>query len=342
MQVYFKGWYKDQTRSIRRTPRQAERNSPRVTEKGGAQRNMTTPAEMVWEPPAPLSTHDVAMHDGAVVTLRRHGNPNGPRLVLSHGNGLAIDLYYPFWSLLAHEFDLVVFDLRNHGWNATGGLAAHTIPTFVRDFERTIKAIERHYGRKPQVGVFHSLSALVALLSPGTCSRFEAIVLFDPPLCRPGPTYDLSEAAAVRNAALTRRRAKSFRSLQDLAEALPYLAAFQRVVPGFSDLMARTTLRKGAGQSRYRPRCPPEHEARIMESVNAFAVAVDPASVRCPVKVIGADPSLPYPIWPTFNFAELLDMDYEFVPGTTHFLQVEKPEECVARLRAFMGAIVGG
>ena len=303
---------------------------------------MTTPAEVVWDLPAPLSTHNVVMHDGSVVTLRCHGNPNGPRLVLSHGNGLAIDLYYPFWSLLMDEFDLVVYDLRGHGWNTAGNLSEHTIPTFVRDFERTVEAIERRYGKKPQVGVFHSLSALVALLSPNNGRGFEAFVLFDPPLCRPGPTYDISEAAAVRNAAHTRRRAMSFGSLQELAEVLPYLQAFQRVVPGFFDLMARTTLRKADGQSGYQLRCPPEHEARIMECVNMFSVAVDPASVRCPVKVIGADPSLPYPFWPTFNFAELLNMDYEFVPGTTHFLQMEKPEECAARLRAFVAPIVDG
>ena len=303
---------------------------------------MTTPGEVVWDLPAPLSTHDVAMHDGSVATLRRHGNPNGPRLVLSHGSGLAIDLYYPFWSLLAGEFDLVVYDLRNHGWNATGSLAEHTISNLVRDFKHTIEAIERRYGKKPQAGVFHSLAALVALLTPGAAGAFDALALFDPPLCRPGPTYDVSEEAAVRNAALIRRRATSFGSLRDFAEMLPYFAAFQRVVPGFFDLMARTTLRKGDGESAYTLRCPPEHEARIMESVNVFGVSVDPASVRRPVKVIGADPSLPYPFWPTFDFAELLGMDYEFVPGTTHFLQMEKPEECVARLRAFIDPIVGG
>ena len=71
---------------------------------------MTSPSEVVWELPEPLSTHDVTMHDGAVVTLRRHGNPSGPRIVMSHGNGLAIDLYYPFWSLLVEDFDLVVYN----------------------------------------------------------------------------------------------------------------------------------------------------------------------------------------------------------------------------------------
>ena len=37
--------------------------------------------------------------------FRRHGNPVGARLVLSHANGLAADAYYPFWSLLCDRFD---------------------------------------------------------------------------------------------------------------------------------------------------------------------------------------------------------------------------------------------
>ena len=60
------------------------------------------------------------MDDGNSIILRRHGNPAGPMLVLCHGNGLAIDLYYPFWSLLTEEFDVIVHDLRNHGWNTVG------------------------------------------------------------------------------------------------------------------------------------------------------------------------------------------------------------------------------
>lgn len=50
---------------------------------------MTTPSEVVWRLSSPLSTHDVTIHNSAVSTLRRRGNPDGPRLMLSHGNGLA-------------------------------------------------------------------------------------------------------------------------------------------------------------------------------------------------------------------------------------------------------------
>ena len=78
---------------------------------------MTIDSDILWEVPEPLSVHEVVVDDETVIYLRRHGNPDGPRLVLSHSNGLAVDLYYPFWSLLAQDYDLVIYDLRNHGWN---------------------------------------------------------------------------------------------------------------------------------------------------------------------------------------------------------------------------------
>ena len=107
---------------------------------------MTAETATAWKIPEPHSARDVAVDDGTVITLRRHGNPAGPRLVLCHGNGLAIDLYYPFWSLLTDEFDLVVYDLRNHGWNSVGNLREHNIPTLVRDHERILEAIDGHFG----------------------------------------------------------------------------------------------------------------------------------------------------------------------------------------------------
>ena len=48
-----------------------------------------TISEKVREIPEPLSVHEIRMDDGAVITLRRHGNPAGPRLVMSHAYGLA-------------------------------------------------------------------------------------------------------------------------------------------------------------------------------------------------------------------------------------------------------------
>ncbi len=293
-----------------------------------------------WKVPEPLSTHDVRVDDDTVITLRRHGNPAGPRLVLCHGNGLAIDLYYPFWSLLTDEFDLVVYDLRNHGWNSSGSLREQNIPTLIRDHDRLVDAIDRRYGKKPKIGVFHSVSALITLLSPTLGSGFSARVLFDPPLCKPDDGYAEFERASTRVAAMTRRRTDRFETREALAGFLPYLPAFQRVVPGVCDLVARTTLRESEDGDGYVLRCPPECEAQLVDYARAFAVLVDFETLLCPTKVIGADPTLPYSYLPTMNLSNILTVDYDFVPEATHLLQLEQPEECVAAMREFIDPIV--
>ncbi len=108
----------------------------------------------VWEVPRADSVLEVRLDADTGTILRRHGNPKGPRLILSHGNGLAIDLYYPFWSLLADDFELFVYDLRNHGWNPVGPRSTHSLPTLVRDHDLILETIDRHFGRKPKIGVF--------------------------------------------------------------------------------------------------------------------------------------------------------------------------------------------
>src|SRR5271167_4224222 len=98
------------------------------------------------------------MNDGAIIRLRRHGNPAGPRLALSHGNGLAIDGYYSFWRLLLERYDLILFDFRNYGQNPRHNFAQHNWPRFVRDLEQIYSAIQERFGARRTVGVFHSLS----------------------------------------------------------------------------------------------------------------------------------------------------------------------------------------
>ena len=144
-------------------------------------------SEVQWAIRAPLATAAAVMDDGTRIVVRRHGNPAGTRIVLSHANGFAADAYYPFWSLLTDRFDVVVYDFRNHGWNAVGELEAHAIPTFVRDMTVVAQTIERAFGEKPAVGVFHSLSGQTAAIE--ACSgagSFAALVLFDPFICPQG------------------------------------------------------------------------------------------------------------------------------------------------------------
>ncbi len=299
--------------------------------------NLAETFEAVWQIPEPLSTHSVRVDGDAVIVLRRHGNPAGPRLVLSHGNGLAIDLYYPFWSLLVDDFDLVVYDLRNHGWNDIGALENHSVQAFTRDHDRISEAIAKLYGEKPTVGVFHSISALAALHLPSRGSRYSALALFTPPMCNPGSGYREFELLCRRTADMLRVRAPWFQAREELSDLHTYLPYFQRAVPGVYELVARTTLREAEAGQGYELRCPREYEAKIWDEASGPAVSVDFDSLRCPTKIIGSDPALD-PDRPPFDYGDAgaAGVEHELLPDTTHFLQLEKPQECAAVMLDFL------
>ena len=298
-------------------------------------------SEVQWAVPAPLAAAEAVMDDGTKIVVRRHGNPAGTRIVLSHANGFAADAYYPFWSLLTGRFDVVVYDFRNHGWNAVGELEAHAIPTFVRDMTVVARTIERAFGEKPAVGVFHSLSGQTAAIE--ACSgagSFAALVLFDPFICpqgcHPGHKERLRTTMARMVEGALRRRS-SFDSEGAFVERLRGTPAFERLRPGVAELLAQTTLRTADRESGFVLRCPREYEARVSEQGYPYAATVDVDAIACPVKVVGSDPVAPHSFLPTVAMNEITALNYDFIPETTHFLQLEEPEQCVAAMLEFIG-----
>ena len=292
-----------------------------------------------WQVPEPLATAEARMADGSRIVLRRHGNRSGPRLVVSHCNGFAADAYYPFWSLLTDRFDVVLFDLRNHGWNPVGDAEAHSVATFIADHGHIAEAIDRHFGARPKIGVFHSVSAQSALIGATRSSAYSALVLFDPVVCPPGcrPEDVRKVETMLRHlgeAALRRR--ERFASREEFMDRVLRAPAFQLLCPGAPALVARTTLRQASNGDGYELRCPREYEAAISLEGPRWARAADLSRVSCPVKIIGSDPTVPFSFLPTVDLREILALDYDFVPDTTHLLQLEQPAECVAAMLPFV------
>ena len=91
-----------------------------------------------------------------------------------------------------------------------------------------------------------------------------------------------------------------------------------------------------AEREGYELRCPPEYEAQIIDYARVFCLAVDFEAMECPLKVIGADPTLPFSYLPTLDLSDVAIVNYDFLPDATHFLQLEKPAECVAALKEFL------
>ena len=291
-----------------------------------------------WEIPRPLAVREAQGAGGVPILLRRHGNPDGPRLVVSHANGLAADAYYPFWSLLCDRFDLILYDFRNHGWNPVGDLGAHNMSTFVRDNRRVVWAIDRYFGDKPKTGVFHSLSAVAAVLQAVSDTAFSALVLFDPPTSgRDRDSQDIRKLAHGL-AERARKRRDRFQTSEELTERLVRARALERLVPGAAELIARTTLRPSA---RRRTRVRAALSARVRSPGLRGGVqlgrASDVRSLSCPTKIIGADPTVPFSFLPSVDLRDVVALDYDFVPETTHFLQLEQPQACMDLMLDFLG-----
>ncbi len=336
-------------RAIRSLPRaspageqlQRDKTENLMTASGALRRDPALEPELV--PPPPDAIVDMTMADGAIVRLRRHGNAGGPRLVLSHGNGLAMQAYFPFWRLLLARHDVILFDQRNHGENPLHGPEGHTWPNFAGDNRAVFQGIQHHFGAKRAAGLFHSLSSIAAVattLADGPA--WDPLVLIDPPMFpRPGHPLENVELVHMREmAAIARRRPERYADPAILAAQLAAREVFSRWVPGAHLLLARATLRRDPARGDWVLRCPRDMEASVFEN------NIDPTlwsrMGRCPVPVllVGADPALAYPQQTPARLTAALaaerSLPYAMVPDTTHFLAIERPEQVWAPIERFL------
>ena len=170
-------------------------------------------------------------------------------------------------------------------------------------------------------------------------SAYSALVLFDPVVCPPGCRPEDVEKVETMlrhlgEAALRRR--ERFASREEFMDRVLRAPGFQLLCPGAPELVARTTLRQASNGDGYELRCPREYEAAISLEGPRWARAADLSRVSCPVKIIGSDPTVPFSFLPTVDLREILALDYDFVPDTTHLLQLEQPAECVAAMLPFV------
>ncbi|MGA2409895.1 MAG: alpha/beta hydrolase [Candidatus Binataceae bacterium] len=292
--------------------------------------------------PDPIRTVEAVMHDGAIIYIRQHGNPRGPRLALSHGNGLAIDGYLPFWGPLRDRYELIVFDFRNHGRNPAHNLEAHAWPNFIRDSQAIFDLIQREFGAKRTAGIFHSLSAVTAAaFSQQAGPRWDPLVLFDPPF------YPPEDHPLVRNqlgdkddlASRAERRTPSYRDPMHLARQ--FALRLTGWVPEAYELMARATLRRDDLTGEWVLACPREYEAQVFRGNRDATTWRGMGAMPVPTKLICGDPSLANQV-PAQLCAALAaatpSLDYAIIPGTTHFLQIEQPAACNALMEHFLAA----
>jgi len=263
-------------------------------------------------------------------------------MLLSHGNGFAADAYLPFWQHLTGKYDVLVFDFRNHGQNIPADPPNHNYAQFARDLDRVIAAVNSRLGEKTTVGIFHSMSARAAMNHAIEIGwRWNALVLFDPPNVPPEshPRYRAMRMFETTLTQWARGRRRRFATVEELAQDYLQSRAAKGWVTGAHQLMAKSVLRKSALADGYELVCAPENEASIYAEALTLDLWPDARAFGGPVKLIVADPALDAAP-PTALTNQILaaenGYDYEFVAGTGHLLQIEKPLACVRVVEEFL------
>ncbi|MGH7093291.1 MAG: alpha/beta fold hydrolase [Stellaceae bacterium] len=291
--------------------------------------------------PAPHAVLDIAGEDDASLRVRRHGNLRGNRLIVSHGNGFAIDGYAGFWGRFLDGFEVIAFDARNHGWNPPADPPGHDYLHLARDLVRVCAAVGAEFGAKPTAGVFHSMSAQAAMLATLETGGFlDALVCFDPPNVPPGgPARATMLDYLARLTRWASGRRDVFADPAELAAEYAATRSGREWAPGTALLVARAVLRSDGACRRLS--CPRELEASMYRQGAPLDLWPVRRQFALPLKLIGADSARERPSPTALSnqaLAETGGFDYVAIPGTSHLLQLEAPEACAAAVREFLEA----
>ena len=260
---------------------------------------------------------------------------SGPPLILLHATGFLAVLWSPIAEALAGRFRVVAMDQRGHG-DSGKPPDGYRFDAFAADLQRLIEALEL----ESPVATGHSSGGTTIVVHaaehPGVIRR---AVLIEPILPRPdwfaqppdgrGPN-SLAEGARKRRAVWPSTEAmfQSYRSRS------PFETWREEVLRLYVE--EGTGLRWENGQpdglSGVELKCPPEIEAQFFEAVRH----VDPwpmlAKLECPTLLLWGGESHLHDRGLDRSVQDALpEARTVIVPGATHFLPQERPDE-VARL----------
>jgi pimeloyl-ACP methyl ester carboxylesterase len=256
-------------------------------------------------------------------------------VIFSHANGFNGRTYRSILQPLAGSLRILAIDLRGHG--------ATTIPTVIEgregwpEFRDDLLALMAAVVEAPVVLAGHSMGGTSSLLAAAAEPRHvKALALFDPvvvPIEMQG-NPEMLESALLQGA--LRRRAV-FPSKAAALEAYLARGAFRSwSEEQVADYVAGGFHETASGEVTLA--CRPEWEASNFRTHNADAWAAF-AQSRCPIRVLRAETASTFRI--EGYEAELAAnprIRVETVPGTTHFLPMERPD-LVRRVLAEVAAL---
>ncbi len=153
------------------------------------------------------------------------------------------------------------------------------------------------------------------------------------------PLRNVQQSDKDSLAARARRRTERYKSPHDFAKQLASNRAFTRWRPEAYELMARATLRQERASGEWILACPRELEARVFEENRDpslwMKLGRGESSGETDRRRSAYRRRRTLPALISKAIAEEVPVEYEAIPDTTHFLQIEKPEECVRAMESF-------
>lgn len=245
-------------------------------------------------------------------------------LIFSHANGFNGRTYRSILQPLAGALRILTLDLRGHG--------ASTLPAVIEgrvgwmEFRDDLLALLAVLDQGPLVLAGHSMGGTTSLLAaaaePG---RVRALGLFDPVVMLNGLSTDDDAVQHSPLVAGALRRRNLYASHEAAFEAYQGRGAFR----SWSDDQLRDYVAAGFAKTddgQVRLTCAPEWEASNFRTHNYDAWAAFRDS-RCPIRILRAEQASTFRL--EGHEAELGGdgrISVETVPGTTHFLPMERPD----------------
>ena len=266
---------------------------------------------------------DLPSRGGAMAAIELGPRDRPVDVIFSHANGFNGRTYRSILSPLAATLRILAIDLRGHG--------ATTLPTVIEgrdgwvEFRDDLLALLATVAEAPVVLAGHSMGGTSSLMAAAADpQRVKALALFDPVVV----PVEMQRGPAMLDNPLLQgalRRRATFPSKGAVVEAYRGRGAFRTwseeqladyVEAGFRDTSAgEVTLT-----------CAPGWEASNFGTHNYDAWAAFRES-RCPIRILRAE------VGSTFRLegheAELAALGrvaVETVPGTSHFLPMERPD----------------
>ena len=243
-------------------------------------------------------------------------------VAFAHATGFCGGVWRPVVASLPDDFVSLVWDLPCHG-------SAPKLPHPIDWWDLGTFTLAQVAGAgAPLIGVGHSMGGAVMLMAevkaPGT---FSALLLIEP-IVFPPPFGDYEGPQTL----LATKRRNQFSSREEaranFVDKLPFSAWHPAALDGYVDCGFVDTP-EGVDLA-----CRPQDEVATYRAATQHGVWNLLGEVGPPVTILAGDSSETHAVDFLRSLAsQIPNCDYEIVPGTGHFLPMEKPDVVADRLK---------